>query len=481
MADQFFISPNGRLMRDVQGGPAMPVQSDVKTLDMTSTERAAALSGTYGAAVQTLVQTTPQVATKDADGGLLVAAKPIAAVAMMGDSIAALASNSAGGTTNYLARGFLPWANAFLGQPWSFEHADNFAVAGTTMDVILANQCPAFAAAHASRKYQKVFCSFGTNDSNAGTTLAVMKTQATAIFQYIRDRGSLPVHISILPRGADGAMTAAKRRNIAFNRWLNEQAQAGLIEFINLAEIFADNSTAFGNSIQAFMQTEAGNPWLHPNALGARHGGRVIANFYLARGVGIQQFPTTQQADQFDRTDNPTGVAFLAANPLMQGGTTAPTGMTTSGGTWSKVNRTLANGQVRSDPQCALAALTTHRLYDDWTKTGNWSATELQPNDELEGRATLVLTNFANISEISIELSENTGGGALNHYGLFTTESIAWTDTGTVTLYLKTPKVRVRDYAGSGNVAVFLRVNIVTASGGSGTATIQDFHMRKVN
>lgn len=481
MADQFYIAPTGRLMRDVQGGPPVAAQSDIKALDMTSTERANALAGSYGSAVQEFVRSATLVATKDADGNLLVPNRPVAAVAVVGDSIAALNSNSAGGTTNYLARGWLPWANARLGQPWDFEHSDNLAVNGTTMDVILANQMPALRTAFATRKYQKVFCSFGTNDSNAGTTLANMKIMATAIFQYIRDLGAMPAHIGVLPRGADGALTAAKRRNIAFNRWLQQQAAAGLIEYIPLAETFADNSTAFGNSIQAFMQTEAGNPWLHMNALGARHASKVIADYYTARGVGVQQPMTTQQADQFDRTDNPAGVAFLNANPLMQGGTTAPTGMTTSGGTWSKVNRTLANGQVRSDPQCVLAASTTHRLYDDWTKTGNWLATELQPNDELEGRATIVLTNFVNITEISIELSENNGGGALNHYGLFTAESIAWTDTGTVTLYLKTPRVRVRDYAGSGNVAVFLRINVVTGSGASGTLQVLDFGHRKVN
>lgn len=59
MADNFYVTPNGRLMRDVQGGGGSggrAVQYDVKALDMTPLEMTSALTGVYGPSVKALVQ-----------------------------------------------------------------------------------------------------------------------------------------------------------------------------------------------------------------------------------------------------------------------------------------------------------------------------------------------------------------------------------------------------------------------------------------
>lgn len=398
----------------------------------------------------------------------------IPAIAIMGDSINHQSTNATGGV-NTVDRGIVPWMLAYLGQPWSFEPSDNFAVAGTTLDVMIAGQLPALIAAASTRKYKRVFLSAGTNDTNAGRSIPDIKADYITVFKAIWSIGAIPVMWGILPRGADGAITNAKRQNQQINEWLWLMAQAGALEYIDIGETIADNSTAFGNIVAGF----AYDGLLHPNTKGANLLGRALADYYVQRGVKPGLKFATQQGDQFDRTYNPAGVAFNAANPLLQGGTTAPTGMTATGGTWSKVSRTLQNGQTRSDCQCALAASTTHYLYDDWTTTGAWTASQLQPGDIIEARALVEITSGVGINNVNIQLAENNGTGATQNYGLGAIDAGIVDNTSHV-LYLKTPRIAVRDYAGSGNCSIFARANIVTGAGASGTAVVKALEVRKV-
>lgn len=395
-------------------------------------------------------------------------------IAILGDSIASQNSVITGGAYSTRAQGPVAWMLAYLGQPWDFQPADNFAVAGTTLDVIVGNQLPALLAAHTSRRYQRAFISAGTNDTNAARPVATIKDEFLTLFRALRGAGIIPVHTGIRPRGVDAAITTAKLQNMQINEWLYSLSVAGLIEYIPAAEVYADTSTAFGNTVAALMY----DGLLHPSARGAALEGRALATYYQARGVGPALAVASQQGDVFDRTNNPAGVALQSPNPLLIGGTTAPTGMTSAGGTWSKASRTLANGQTRSDPTCALAASTTHYLYDDWLKTGAWGATDLQPGDMIEARAIVVLAGGVNVKNVALKLAENNGAGNVTHNCLLMAESANL--QGDHVLYLRTPRVPVRDYAGSGNASIFVRVDIDTDAGASGTATVRACEVRRV-
>lgn len=399
-------------------------------------------------------------------------------VAIAGDSIAQQNTTIVSGSYNYNQRGEFVSAFSYLGWPWEFQPDDNFAVFGTTMDVIISTQIPTLLASHTTRRYSRCFCSFGTNDSNAGTSLAQMQAYATTIFTALRNNGIIPVHTGIRPRGNDVATTAAKQKNQSFNEWLYYQSLAGNIEFIDTTATYADNSTAFGN----ILTTLAYDSVLHPNGRGAILAGRAIADYYVARGIVPQMKFATMQSDIFDRTNNINGVCFNIAgfaNPLMQGGTTAPTGMSTSGGTWSKAARALANGQSRSDPSCVMAASTLHYLYDDWAPgAGNWTASQLQSGDILEARAKVTIVSGVNVQYVQIRASIHDGTTATLHYGGFTDSSSI--PDGNHTFWLKSPRFTIPPYSGSGNVAMFARAECGTVGGGSGTFAVQGFEIRKV-
>ncbi|MDH6157421.1 SGNH/GDSL hydrolase family protein [Janthinobacterium sp. CG_23.4] len=399
-------------------------------------------------------------------------------VAIMGDSIAQQSTSIIAGSLSYNQRGPVCVALSYLGWSWNFEPTDNVAVYGSTIDAIIATQLPALAARHATRRYSRVFLSCGTNDTNSGLfTISQIKANYSALFQALRAMGIIPVHTGIRPRGNDAATTAAKQQNQHLNEWLYQLSLSGTIEFIPVSEVYGDNTTAFGNCIPALMYDSV----LHPNGRGAWLEGMAIANYYIARGIQPQLKFATLQSDIFDRVNNPTGVCFNIAglcNPLMQGGTTTPTGMTTAGGSWSKAARALANGQSRSDPSCIMTALTTHYLYDDFIASGNWTTPQLQPGDILEGRAKVVIANGVNLQFVSIRANINDGTAARSHYGLFT-DSTSIPD-GNHTLHLKTPRFVVPPYSGSGNASMFMRAEVGTLAGGSGTMTVQGFEMRKV-
>ena len=398
-------------------------------------------------------------------------------VAIMGDSIAQQNTSVNSTSANRQLHGYLVWALAYLGQPWDFTPDDNYAVNGASLNVMLSAQLPEIqTAVAAGTYYQRVFISGGTNDTNSSRAIADIKADYLSLFNGIRDLGAIPVCHGILPRGVDASLTTAKKVNMQINEWLAQQAADGLIEFIDASESVADNSTAYGNALTTCMY-DSGTSNLHPNSRGAALIGKAISEYYSARGVVPTIKFATQAADLYDRTSNPHGSLF--SNPLLQGGTTAPTGMSTSGGTWSKVNRTLANGQVRTDCQCVLDASTTHYLYDDWTTTGDWATTELQPGDVIEARAWVEIADGVNITEVKFRLAESDG----------VTSFTAWemaTQTGGIVdgdhvLYMKTPPLTVRNYGGSGNASIFARLDVVTTSGASGTVTVKAFEARRIS
>jgi len=400
-----------------------------------------------------------------------------ARVAIMGDSIAQQNTYVSATGVNKNQYGYLVWALAYLGQPWDFTSDDNYAVNGTSLDVMLNAQLPEIqAAVAAGTRYQRVFISGGTNDTNSGRAIADIKADYQALFNGIRSLGAIPVCHGILPRGIDASLTTAKKVNMQINEWLAQQAATGLIEFIDVTASVADNAAAYGNALTTCMY-DSGTSNLHPNARGAALIGKAMADYYSALGVVPAIKFATQAGDLYDRTNNPHG--SLYSNPLLQGGTTAPTGMSTSGGTWSKVNRTLSNGQVRTDCQCVLAASTTHYLYDDWITTGDWASTELQPGDVIEARAWVEITSGVNINELNLRVTESNGVTAFTAWDM--SSQYQGIPDGNHVIYLKTPPLTVRDYGGSGNANIFTRLDVVTAAGASGTVVVKAFETRRIS
>lgn len=398
-------------------------------------------------------------------------------IALMGDSISAQNTDNAATTLDYNDNGWINWALCRLGWPWYLPLANNFAVNGTTTDVIVANQLPAVLAAHAIKPISRVFISCGTNDSNSGRSLTDTKESFARLFGTLIDAGITPVHIGVLPRGNDGAITTAKRQNMAMNEWMRwYEATRGGFELVDCSLAIANNASAFGNALSSMTD----GSFLHPISLGAFHMGKVIADHYSGRGVRPAMHFATQQGDQFNAASNPNGVVFDSPNPLMQGGTTAPTGMTTSGAgaTWAVSTRTLDNGQTKPIVNCTLAASASHFLYDDATATGGWDSENIQVGDWLYGQCEIVLTGVSGLSSMSLQLNESDGTTTRQARCLDAGTAMALTPDTPVTFYTMTPPIQVQPYSGSGNASVFLRQNIVTASG-AGSISIRGFEMRK--
>jgi hypothetical protein len=406
------------------------------------------------------------------------AIRNVQTIALIGDSI------NAYGTTNttdkhYNQVGIVSCAMSYAGWIFEYQPSDNFAVPNYTTAQTIAIQLPLLLAAHQTRKYSRCFISVLTNDTD---TVPVMKANIMSLFTSLRDVGITPVHFGVLPRGNDSTVSVQKNRFHAMNDWLYELSLTGFIEFIDITEAFADTSSIYGNSAANMTLADR----THPNNFGGILAGKIIADYYVSRGYTNKIRFATQQNDLYDINDNPHGVAFLNANPLMIGGTTAPTGMTTSGGTWSKVTRTLTNGQTRSDPTVALLIDNTQfSLYDDRARAGGWNATDIQPGDVIEGRAKVVIVGGAAITKCYLVMAESDGATTVNYHCNNPTSPAGPSDVsglpaGDHTLYFKTPRLTVRPYSGSGTALVYLSAILNTGVGAAGSFTVQSFEIRKV-
>lgn len=399
---------------------------------------------------------------------------------LMGDSIAAqnleindynVGAANEYRTVNANTKGLINVANAMLGQPWHIPVSNQFAVAGTTCDVIRANQLPAVLASHKSRPLRRVFMSCGTNDANTGRTLSDIKTDIDYMLQAMIDAGIIPVHIGCLPRGSGSGDATMNRVLLELNNWMEEwQVLHPGFEFCNTAEALADPASAYGLPVAAMMDAS----YLHPVDPGGWWQGRMMADYYSARGVGRTPKYAYTALDTWDTNYNKRGVLGSSPNALLSGGTTAPTSMTTSGGTWSKTTRTLDNGQSRDVRTCVLAASTTHYLYDDLSKAGAaWGAgDQVAEGDYVVAEAWVKVTDLVNCTSIALRTTEANGSGTTaTNYNLNAASGKALPTSlaGTRTLHLRTPPIRVRAYYGSGNPALSWRVECVTGAGASGT------------
>ena len=396
-------------------------------------------------------------------------------IGLMGDSIMAQATDYA---SKRNAAGAISWMLARLGHPWYLPRENNFAVGGTTTAVMRTSQLPNVLAAHSRAAMGRVFISAGTNDTNSGRSFADITADLQAIFEGLLNVGITPVHHGILPRGNDGAMTAAKLQNLRLNEWMENYAYLrGGLEFIDCSLAVANNATAFGNALTALMDGSV----LHPLDNGAFFIGERLARYYAALGVGPAIRFASSQADVFDAVNNPSGVVFDNPNPLMQGGTSAPTNMTTSGGTWSMVTQTLPNGQTKPMASCALAANATHFLYADalGPASAAWTGARIATGDWVYAVAEIELVNCLAIKAVELRLAENNGSGNVTHGDLVEATGGTFPSGSSLTLFTSTPPVQIRAYAGSGQPSVFVQQRIVTGAGETGTVRVKGFELRK--
>jgi len=365
---------------------------------------------------------------------------------------------------------------ARLGYPWYLPLNGNFAVNGTDTGVMVTNQLPALLSQHSQTPFRKCFWSAGTNDTNSGTPINSIKNNLQILFEACLDNGITPVWPGVLPRGNDASLTNAKRVNMALNEWGQWFAYTrGGLEFVNAGHAVANNATAFGNALTQFMDAGV----LHPTDQGAFWLGKAYADYYSSRGIRPALSLATQQADIADGTYNQHGVLFASPNPLLQGGTTAPSGMATAGGSWSKGSWALPNGQARASAVCALAANATHYLYDDLLASGAWSSASVEIGMYVQARARVRLANVQALRNINLRCVENNGVDAVTATCLAVSAATDITPDQDLELYLLTPPIVIRPYGGSGNASLFARVDLTTGAAGSGTFEVLGFEMRR--
>ena len=404
--------------------------------------------------------------------------------ALLGDSIIAQNLEVSSGNTYYRGKGFLTWAQARLGHPWDIQAADNYAVGGTSTTVMISSQLPLLKAGHLLYNYDRCFISSGTNDSQAGDSLATIIENTTRLIGDIGGLGIIPVHIGVLPRATSGGMTDRNRKNLRLNDWLaNYAARTGNLEFIQGAcESVANNADANG-----YILAAASADALHPNDWGAYYIGEALYNYYAGMGLPSALQFAQSQADQFEATYNASGVLFDSPNPLLLGTAGSapleyPTGMSAAGTncTWTKATRNLSNGQTRATSVCTIAGATSNGyLYDDNVASGAWDTEEIDEGDTIYAQAIVEVTTGAAGVQPYLTMVESDG---------VTTKTVSCLvrdvvdcpaiPNGTL-LTLRTPNHVVRAYGGSGNCSVFSKLNVYSG-GNTGVITVRAFEMRKV-
>ena len=410
-------------------------------------------------------------------------------IASLGDSIATKNCQQLSYGTFYQPNSWLTWAQMRLGWSWEHQLDDNYAVSGKTTAQVISEQLPLLRAVQGSKQYQRAFISSGTNEVSTDS-VASMIENFSRLLGEVADMGIIPVHIGLLPSGTAGGMTDAKRKALRMNDWLaNYAAKTGALEFIpGIYESVTDNSA--GNGYWLSTMTADG---IHPNTLGAWAIGEAIYNYYAGRGLPSALNFAQSQADIWDATYNKSGHIFASANPLLLGGTSAPTGMSTNGGTGpyvvsSKGTRTLVNGQTRATVDFAVTnssggTLTNGFLSDTLSATEGWDASErIQEGDVVYGQAIAEITSGSIAGLLPyLQIFENDGTDEdIGGCALFnSTGEIGAYANGTI-LTLRTPNMTVRPYSGSGTAKCYMRAYVRAPDGTSAVVKWRAFEFRKV-
>jgi lysophospholipase L1-like esterase len=392
-----------------------------------------------------------------------------------------MAQQTQNGPNSFIFRdiGYLTHLFCLTGWPWRWDMSCNFAVGGALTSAMITDQLPNVLSSHAVDPIEIIFISAGTNDAQQLIPYNTIISNLNQIIENLTSVGIRVVFESIYPRGVDAAILDYKRVSLRINKWLEQQAINGRIDFIDVNSVLADLTTNFGNIVAGL--TYDPSIGVHPNTKGARLISRIFHAYFKDK-----VYPTityaTQNNDVFDAVHNPTGNIF--DNPMLTGGTTAPTGYLTGGGTWSPIDVVLPSGQVKRTWRVALTASTSHFLYDDIVKSGAWvSSDRIQPGDKLEGRCRVIVTGATGLRSVRFFIQESDGSATPRRYiclGDSTINELNSMD-GTYTYDLKTPVCTVRPYSGNGNASIFIRCEFITESSGvAGTCTVESFELRKV-
>ena len=251
-------------------------------------------------------------------------------VAVLGDSIA-YGNGFASSPTNQklYAKGYLNWASFIGRQRWTFDIQDNFGLAGDNTNDVIARVDKALSQTTAGTFVLDCL----TNDGANGVSLAQSKVNYQLIVAKILAAGRVCVCITPRPRDITAAgltMSATQYRDHLARRdfVLGLHNPGAGIYAVDMWRYLADPASTNGAMRAGFTYDG-----VHPGPVGGYWGGKALAELFgTGRGPGLFPFRDVlpgQNSDVFNAT-YPRGC--LNSNPMMQGGATAATGYTVSGG-----------------------------------------------------------------------------------------------------------------------------------------------------
>lgn len=329
-------------------------------------------------------------------------------VAVIGDSIA----YGNGFTTNatnikLYAKGYLNWA-AYLGrQRWTFDNTDNFGNPGDNTNDILARIDAAIAATTAGT----IILDCITNDGPNNISLAQSLINYPILVAKIVAAGRICVCITPRPRDITASgltMTAAQYRDHCARRdfilGLNNPSNG--VYVVDMWRYLADPASTNGA-----MKSGYSYDGLHPGVLGGYWGGVALAELFgTGRGPGLFPFRDVLVGQNTDVWNASFPRGCVNSNPMMQGGSTAATGYTVSGG--SSVTATgskVSPSGGRTDIQQIVLGGTASANADVYDFYQTVSAGNLTVGDTVEAYAEVDYDGITGLTSHGLVLVDTTG------------------------------------------------------------------------
>tara|TARA_R100000541_G_scaffold13443_2_gene22435 strand:- start:363 stop:1676 length:1314 start_codon:yes stop_codon:yes gene_type:complete len=398
-------------------------------------------------------------------------------LALMGTSLMEQQTSSVG----YANNGSISIALARLGWPFDFQPSDNFAVFGTTIDLIVQNQLPALVASHETDPISIVCVSAGGNDTRIATPIADVTAGIDTIIDTLKILGITVIFEMLNPFGkdTDTANESAKRKALYINNHLKNRYLNGDIELVDNTKVLLDTTSVYGNAIES-LTYDSSTSNLHPNSRGAY---LLSAKWVevLSKHSSYKKEVSINPVDFYDGVNNPYG--NVLTNTPLSGTGANPDSFSSSGG-WANDPVVNSSGQNINSWKLDLSADLTGHLYDDYLGGAGWQQSDrIAEGDVIEFYIKVRLENCVGIKSLEGRIVENDGSAATTRYSNAVTTSDILTpqfDGESVELVLKTPKLTVRPYSGSGSVNFFTRLNIACDSVSSGSIRVEGWTVNKV-
>ncbi len=250
-------------------------------------------------------------------------------VAVIGDSIAYGNTFATATYTKAYAKGYINWASYLGRQRWTFDHENNFGIAGDNTNDVLARVDAALAATTAGT----VILDCLTNDGPNSVTLAQSKINYSLLVNKILAKGKICVCVTPRPRDITASgltMTATQYRDHLARRdyVLSLHNPMAGVYVVDMWRYLADPASTNGAAKAGFSYDG-----VHPSVSGAYWAGLALAELFgIARGAGLFPFIDVLVAQNTDIWNASYPRGCVNSNPMMQGGATAATGYTVSGG-----------------------------------------------------------------------------------------------------------------------------------------------------